>query len=329
MRRCNHLFERVIDLDNLYLAYWKARKGKEAKADVIAYSENLHDNILKLRAELIDGTAGVGSYRTFKIHDPKERTICAAPFEQRVLHHAMMNLCTPVLDARQIFDSYANRKGKGTFAAIERARAFHRRYAWRVKLDVKKYFDSIDHGILGNQLKRVFKEKRLTDLFERIIGSYETSKGKGLPIGNLTSQYCANHYLSAADCYAKETLGVKGYVRYMDDILMYGDEREILLEQAKRFRTFIAEKLLLSLKVFDLRSTVHSVQFLGFRLTRSKLLLSQRSMKRYKEKVRKAHTLYDAGEWGDNELFRHLQPLVSFACKADSAVFRSGVKLYA
>ncbi len=328
MKRHNHLFERILDLDNLYLAYWKARRGKEANSDVLRYSENLRENLLNLREELLNGNVETGGFRSFKIFDPKERLICAAPFSQRVMHHALMNVCTPIMDSCQIFDSYANRKGKGTFAAIERARKFHRRYDWCVKLDVRKYFDSIDHAVLQVQLERLFKEKSLLSIFRDIINSYEVTKGKGLPIGNLTSQYCANHYLASADHYLKEVVGVKAYVRYMDDVLMYGSGSESLLEQAKCFRSFIAEKLDLSLKVFDMKPTTCSVQFLGFRITRSKLLLSRRSMQRYREKLRLYHRCYDLGVWNDADLFRHLQPVLAFACKADSRNFRKGVQLY-
>ncbi len=292
------------------------------------FAEILNEKIQRLRGEFESGDIRVGGYNSFKIFDPKERTICSVPFQQRVMHHALMNVCVPVMDSYQIYDSYANRKGKGTFAAIERARKFHRRYDWCVKMDVRKYFDSIDHSVLKCQLGRLFREKKVLGLFGRIIDSYCHAEGKGLPIGNLTSQYCANHYLAVADHYAKERLAVKGYVRYMDDVLMYGSGSESLLEQAKCFRSFIAEKLDLSLKVFDMKPTTCSVQFLGFRITRSKLLLSRRSMQRYREKLRLYHRCYDLGVWNDADLFRHLQPVLAFACKADSRNFRKGVQLY-
>ncbi len=328
MKRRNHLFENIIDLENLYLAYWKARKGKEGERKVQHYAENLNENIQRLRGELESGDIRVGGYNSFKIFDPKERTICSVPFQQRVMHHALMNVCVPVMDSYQIYDSYANRKGKGTFAAIERARKFHRRYDWCVKMDVRKYFDSIDHSVLKCQLGRLFREKKVLGLFGRIIDSYCHAEGKGLPIGNLTSQYCANHYLAVADHYAKERLAVKGYVRYMDDVLMYGDNREELKKQAQVLRDFLEVELKLGLKVLEIRNTSHTMQFLGYILTRGRLLLSRRSMVRYRDRLRLCYRQYDCGCWGETELARHLSPVVAFAQKADSLRYRKMLRIY-
>lgn len=122
-RHCN-LFPKIIDKDNLYTAYWYARKGKEAKHEVMKYSRHIEQNIQFLQKQLIEGNVEVGNYRYFKIFDPKERQICAAPFPQRVLHHAIMNVCGPVLDKHQILDSYALQIGKGPYAALQRAHFF-------------------------------------------------------------------------------------------------------------------------------------------------------------------------------------------------------------
>ncbi len=328
MKRYNHLLEKISDTDNLYLAYWKAKRGKEAKREVIRYGENLRQNILHLKEEIERGEVCVGNYNKFVIRDPKERVICSVPFSQRVMHHALMNVCAPIMDTFQISDSYANRIGKGTYAAIDRARAYHRKFDWCVKLDIRKYFDNIDHEVLKSQLVGLFKERLLLKIFDDIIDSYCTETARGLPIGNLTSQYCANHYLSAADHYAKETLRVKGYVRYMDDVLMFGNDRNVLMEQAKMFRSHIEAKLLLTLKVFDIRKTSQTTQFLGYRLSKFRMLLSRRSMARYKQKVREYHRMYDREMWNDIDLQSHLMPLVQFTCKADAFIYRNRVKLY-
>lgn len=145
-RHCN-LFPKIIEKDNLYTAYWYARKGKEAKHEVMKYSRHIEQNIQLLQKQLIEGNVEVGNYRYFKIFDPKERQICAAPFPQRVLHHAIMNVCGPVFDKHQILDSYASQIGKGTYAALQRAHFFHRKYPWCIKLDVRKYFDNIHHKV--------------------------------------------------------------------------------------------------------------------------------------------------------------------------------------
>lgn len=131
----------------------------------------------------------VGDYHYFKVFDPKERSICAAAFNERVLHHALMNVCHPIFERAQIFDSYASRIGKGTYAALDRASHFTKRYKWFLKLDFKKYFDSIQHGVVKSQLQRLFKDQELLNIFNSIIDTYEVAPSQGVPIGNLTSQY--------------------------------------------------------------------------------------------------------------------------------------------
>lgn len=229
MKRENHLIARIADPDNLRLAFWKARKGKEGKIEVLCFRKSLDKNLLLLRDELLSGNIDVGNYNYFTIHDPKERLICAATFRERVLHHAIMNVCHANFEKYQIFDSYASRMGKGTFAALERAKGFQQKYKWFLKLDVRKYFDSIDHEKLKIMLVNMFKDKALLNVFNHIIDSYKTATGKGLPIGNLTSQYFANHYLAFADHYLKEKLQATAYIRYMDDMVIWANNKDFLL----------------------------------------------------------------------------------------------------
>ena len=151
----------------------------------------------------------LGAIIFFKVYDPKERQICAPPFREQVLHHAMMNICGCFFERFQINHSYACRKGKGTIAAINATKKYTKKYDWYLKLDVSKFFDSIHHGVLKQQLLRLFKEKEVLDIFGKIIDSYTTSPERGVPIGNLTSQYFANHYLAALDHFVKENCNVR------------------------------------------------------------------------------------------------------------------------
>jgi len=139
MKRQGNLIEKIAALDNLELAYYQAQKGKADKKEVYEYGQWLQENLLKLQQQILTGEVEVGNYHYFTIYDPKERLICAAPFDQRVLHHALMNVCHPFFEKVQIFDSYASRLGKGTYAALERAKFFNRRYQWFLKLDFRKY----------------------------------------------------------------------------------------------------------------------------------------------------------------------------------------------
>ena len=156
-KRIGFLINDIADPDNLRLANWKSRKAKDDKPEVIEYQKNLDANLLSLRNDLLNGSVEVGNYHYFTIYDPKERVICAAPFGQRVLHHAIMNVCHPVFERFQIYDSYATRLGKGQYAALERAKVYSHKYQWFCKLDVRKYFDSIDHDVLYTLLNTKLK----------------------------------------------------------------------------------------------------------------------------------------------------------------------------
>ena len=148
MKRHGQLMATIADAENLRLAFWKAAKGKRRKADCLAFRENLDANLAALGAELLAGTVPVGDYHYFKVHDPKERLICAATFRERVLHHALMNVCEPALEKAAVFDSYACRKGKGRLVAVERAQGYARTHGWFLKMDIRKYFDSIHQDTL-------------------------------------------------------------------------------------------------------------------------------------------------------------------------------------
>ena len=171
MKRPGYLIEPIADMANLELAYHKAQRGKAAKTQVFLFGKNLRENLLAMQVQILKGEVEIGGYHYFTIYDPKKRQICAAPFAQRVLHHALMNVCHPFFEKKQIADSYASRIGKGTYAALEQAEGYHRRYSWFLKLDVRKYFGSIHHGVLRSQLCGIFKDPNLLRIFDRIIDS--------------------------------------------------------------------------------------------------------------------------------------------------------------
>ena len=203
MKRVNFLIENVADIDNLRLAFWKARKGKSYSKQVETYRTNLDANLLLLRSQILWGYIEVGNYYYFKIFDPKERQICASAFSEQVLHHALMNVCHPYFERVHIADSYASRKGKGTYAAVERAKDYTHRYPFFLKLDVRKFFESLSHVVMKQQLDNLFKDQQVLSIFSKIIDSYEAHPERGVPIGNLTSQYFANHYLTGLDHFIK------------------------------------------------------------------------------------------------------------------------------
>lgn len=316
MKRVGCLMDRICDPENLRLAYYKARKGKQVKVSVLKYTEQLDENLYELRTKLLNGTFTPGTYNYFRIYDPKERLICAADFEERIVHHAIMNICKPYFERNLIYDTYATREGKGVYAAIERARYGMRHYKYVAKLDVRKYFDSVSHSVLKTKLRKIYKDNTLLKLFDCIIDSYNTETERGIPIGNLTSQYFANFYLSSLDHLIKERLRVPVYVRYMDDMLLFAEDRMQLKEYVRIVKEYVVNELLLSLKPSVFSDTDKGVPFLGYKLTSNLMLLTRRSKVRFKRKYRCCTKLFENQTIGEQEYLRHLLPLIAFVNKA-------------
>ncbi|MDR0305075.1 MAG: RNA-directed DNA polymerase [Chitinispirillales bacterium] len=325
MKRAGCLIDKIADLNNLYLAFYKAKRGKEFSKDAISFKKNLDENIKKIQSQILCGKADVGDYRYFKVYDPKERTICAASFRERVLHHAIINICGQYFENYQIEDSYATRIGKGQYAALERAKRFTNRYKYFCKMDCRKYFDSIPHDNLSKKLSHIFKDKRLLSIFDDIINSYSTSQNRGLPIGNLTSQYFANFYLAFADRFAKQTLRVGGFVRYMDDVVIWHDDKDELLQIVKKFGVFLEENLFLQQKPITLNRSECGLSFLGYVLFPNLVRLNKSSKKRFLKKSEDYGIKFQRGEWSQEEYAAHTVPLFAFAEFADSLEFRKKV----
>lgn len=234
MKRLADLWPRVVAFDNLWLAWRRARRGKSRSASAVAFEWNLEANLLALQQELRSGEYQPGTYRLFTIYERKPRLIAAAPFRDRVVHHAVMNLIEPPLDRRFIPDSYACRKGKGVHQAVDRYQAWAQRYRYALKLDVRQYFPSIDQTILKAILRRHLRDERVLALLDLIIDTgpelapaqpahfsgddllTPLERRCGIPIGNLTSQFFANLYLNDLDHGIKEVLRVPAYLRYVD-----------------------------------------------------------------------------------------------------------------
>jgi RNA-directed DNA polymerase len=315
--------EAIAEPANLRLAFWKAAKSKRAKADCRAFEDRLEENVVSLRAELLSGSVDVGDYHTFTIHDPKERTICAASFRERVLHHALMNVCEPVLERAAIFDSYACRKGRGQQVAVRRAMSYARQSGWFLKMDIRKYFDSIDQEVLRGLLRRRFKDVRLMEVFDRILATYQTAPGRGLPIGNLTSQHFANYYLAPLDRFLKERLQCRSYVRYMDDFVVWGETAAELREVWRQVEAMLAAELKLELKFnVMLNRTECGMDFLGYRIFPDDLRLAKRSKRRFASKFRAYEREHRDGVWSELELQQRMTSLIAFTLPCRSRGFR-------
>jgi hypothetical protein len=282
MKRQNHLFEHIVDYQNIRLAFLKAVRGKRASPAVVFFCRNIDKNLLRLRQRLLveDLEVEWGAYRQFTITDPKQRIISAVPFEDRIIHHAVMNVLEPVFERQFIFHTYACRKGKGTHAAVKFAFSTGKANPYFLKLDMRKYFDSIDHAVLKSQLVRLIKDKKIISLLFGIIDGYCTTEGKGIPIGNLTSQFFANVYLSAMDHFILENLRPQGYARYMDDFVLWEQDKNRLKQQLDVIQSYVNDTLHLTLKQPILGKTAQGLPFLGFLIKDRGIYVLQKSKQR-------------------------------------------------
>lgn len=292
MKRYGGLFDSVISFENLHSAFRLAARGKREQPEVVRWRYHLETRLLKLRDRLVAGDYEFGPYRSFMVLDPKPRNIVAAPFEDRIVHHAMCNVLVPVFEKSFIFDSYACRDGKGTHPAVFRLQEFMRGTPGGhvLQCDVRKYFQSVDHAVLKRLIRRKVKDCSLLQLVDAVIDSSpvhpDVEPGRGLPIGNLTSQLFANVYLDPLDHFVKELLRGQHYVRYVDDWVVVDQDKSRLHEMKGRIGLFLADVLQLDLHpnkshVVPCRS---GVTFLGYRVWPNRLRVKTATMVRIRRK---------------------------------------------
>lgn len=325
MKTVGGLFSLIHAWPNLEHALRRALRGKRDRADARAFVNGLPGSLVAVGERLSCGLGPVGRFTEFIIHDPKERLISAPCFEDRVFHHAVLNVCEPVLERYQISDSYACRIGKGQFAAIERACSFARHHDWFLKLDVRKYFESIPRVRLWNRLPRFFREEAVLELWWQIIDSWRPGEPCGLPIGALTSQHLANFFLGELDHEVKEVWRLRGYARYMDDSAWWFATGVEAREMRERAREFLRGRLELDLKPAFSNHTRHGMDFLGYRIYPWGAKLNLRSRRRFRDKWWAMREAWEEGDLDDAEFSERSQALVAFTERAACKNFRSHV----
>lgn len=306
MKTYNNLFNKLCSLKNLRLAFRKARKGKTKKWYVKEFEANLENELVKLKIELETQTYKPRPLKRFVIRDPKTRVIYASAFRDRIVHHAICNLIEPIFEKVFIYDTYANRKKKGTHAALKRFDEFKRKVSrngrlvrnakdknmvvgYTLKADIKHFFDMIDHEILVKIIQKKVTDEKVLNLIKIILNNHDTKiKGKCMPLGNLTSQFFANVYLSELDYFIKHKLKAKCYIRYVDDFVILHRSKEKLILYKWLISNFL-KSLKLELhpektKVIPLHS---GVNLLGFRVHYYYKLPRKSNIRNFKRKLEK------------------------------------------
>jgi retron-type reverse transcriptase len=347
-RRSDKLFDSIASFRSLHAATLAAVKGKRRKPGAAAFMANLEKELLRLENELLDGSYRPGSYTTFTVREPKERFISAAPFRDRVVHHALCAVVEPLFDRGFIADSYANRRGKGSHRAVARYERYRERFAHVLRCDVYRFFPSIDHAVLKADLRRRIACRRTLALLDAVVDASNPQepvnryfpgddlfapfeRRRGLPIGNLTSQFFANVYLDPLDHFVKEILRGKGYVRYVDDFALFHDDPRVLAGWRIRIEAFLARRrLLLHPRKTGIASTGEPARFLGFELhPGGARRLPEDNVRRFRNRLRGLRDRWRAGTVETDEVVQRINAWVAHARHADTlglrhAIFRGG-----
>lgn len=338
-------FQQVCAWNNLLVAYRKAARGKRGKRAAASFEHCLADHLLALQEELVSERYRPSGYVHFYIHEPKRRKISAAPFRDRVVHHALCNVIEPRLERRFIPDSYANRAGRGTHRAVDRLQQFARRHRYVLRADVVTHFPAIDHRILCEILHRVIPEEDVMDLVQKIIASgagvlddeyrmhsfrhddlLAACRARGLPIGNLTSQFWSNCYLHPFDLFVKRELACQAYLRYVDDFALFSDRKDELW----RWKAAIIERLA------TLRLTIHAeaaqvtpvscgIPWLGFVVYPSHRRVKARKVKHATRRLRARRDAHRAGCIELDDLHASVRGWINHVRYADSWGLRKHV----
>jgi RNA-directed DNA polymerase len=286
MKRASNLFPQILEWDNLRNATWRAAKGKRHRSEVVAFQADCDAHLHRIQEQLADHSFPFARYTQFPIRDPKPRIITAPGFPQRVVHHAVVRVCESYFERFLIDETYACRQKKGRIAAMDRAHRFSRQFRWYLKMDIRSFFASVSHEILLERLARRFKDKDLLRLFEQIVHSYNPRAGIALPIGSLTSQHFANFYLGWLDHHVKHGLHERGYVRYMDDFVVWANTRHHLVATLDNLESFLTNDLQLAIKATPvIQRTRQGMNYLGCQIFPSHVCLNRRNRNRVSAEI--------------------------------------------
>jgi len=340
MKRQTNLWEQLTSFENIHLAFKKAIRGKGYKPYTMQFVQNLEHHLLTIQSQLIDKTYQPGNYQTFFIYEPKKRMISAAPFVDRIVHHCLINIIGPIFEATFIGQSYANQTGKGTHKAIRDVQSMMQKNDYIMHCDIRKYFPSIDHDILKALIHRKIKDQNVLWLIYLIIDNSNPQefvidyfpgdnlftpieRRKGLPIGNLTSQFFANIYLNGFDHFVKQTLNCQFYARYVDDFVIADSDKKNLWEKC-----LIMERYLETLRLRmhpnkkHVRPVSQGLRFLGQIIYPNRRLLPKDNIRNFMRRMKRFQKLYSLGDVSREQINHSLQSWLGHAKQANSYALR-------
>lgn len=343
MRRIGNIWSDIIAFENLYHAAYQVLRGKRGQIQAGEFFVDLEGNLLKLHRELLTHEYENGDYRTFWITDPKPRLISAAPFRDRVIHHALVNIIEPVFERRFIHHSYACRKGKGTHKALDLFVKLSRSSRYVLKMDIRKFFPSLDHAILKETIRGAVKDPEVLWLCDHIIDHSNKQepillyfpgddlltpiiRKHGLPIGNLTSQFFANVFLDQLDHFVKDHLQVKRYLRYVDDFCVFHDDKECLTDLRAEISHFLLSlRLRLNEGKSRVRRVKEGIEFLGFVVLPDRMRLNRRAVRQQRKRIKRLQQGYGSGTLSWDKVKASLQAWNAHAAHGDTWQLREDV----
>lgn len=296
----NLIYSKICNYKNILLAWQNAKKGKTKRRYIKRFQKNLNNNLLNLQQELINQTYKPCELKTFILRDPKTRKISKSAFRDRVVHHALCNVIVPLFEKSFIYDSHANQIGKGTLKALERFDTFKRKVSknnskecYVLKADIKHYFEEVDHQKLIEIIRKKIDDEKVIGLIKNLLSV--NNRTRGMPLGNLISQFFANLYLNELDVYVKHTLRAKYYIRYVDDFVILHESKEQLEMWKNDINNFLKESLKIELhpsksNVLKLSS---GINFLGFRVFFYHKLLRKSNLRNFEKKLNNLKILFD------------------------------------
>ncbi len=335
-----NIFQQLCSFRNLELAYKKARRGKRNKKSVQDFEFNLEQNLLQLKHELETGIYKPMPLRQFVIRDPKTRLISASDFRDRVVYHALCNIIQPVFEKSFIYDSHANQINKGSSKAVERFDVFKMKVTengrlvnkpldnnmvigYVLKADIKHFFDAVDHRVLMDCIKRDIKEDKILELIQKILDNHRTETGKGMTIGNLTSQFFANVYLNELDYFVKHELKAKFYIRYVDDFVLLDKSKGRLEKDKEKINMFLKS---MKLELHPEKSQIYPLnkgaKFLGFRIFYHHKILNKKNVRKMEIKL----DYYRKGLISLDDMIRSVAGWFGYAHQANTYKMRNNIK---